>query len=1378
MAILLCCMVLPMRGAVDTHLQAHFCEPATCLFGCQPRSVSGVCYDTLQSVTGADSIVELRLSYGTPTASEQYRTICGGTYLFGCQQLSTSGTYYDYLTNASGCDSVATLHLMVATPRHTTLTDSIALGGIYLFGCSPITPTIAGITQYTDRLLSAQGCDSTVTLSLRAYNPAPVPSVVTTINDVTCGGTYLFGCMQLTQSGTYRDTLTNSNGQDSVTVLHLTVAEPKTITLTAKVTEGDTYLFGCKTVEATTVGTLQLSDTVTTIQGCDSIITLTLTVEPKSPVTPDSVVISETVCGGTYLFGCAQLTQSGTYRDTLTGSNGQDSVTVLHLTVAEPKTTTLTAKVTAGETYLFGCKTIEATMVGTLQLSDTLTTIQGCDSIITLTLTVEPKSPVVPDSVIISETICGGTYLFGCQMLTASGTYRDTLASSNGQDSVTVLHLTIVEPKTTTLTAKVTEGETYLFGCKTVEATTVGTLQLSDTLTTIQGCDSIINLTLTIEPKSPVTPDSVVVSETICGGTYLFGCAQLTQSGTYRDTLTNSNGQDSVTVLHLTIAAPKATATAATICEGDTLLFGCKALTLAGTYTDTLRTVEGCDSIITLTLSVNPVQRTTTEATICAGDSYTFMGKAYTEAGTYTDTTTSVLTGCDSIVTLTLYVQTPVTAPEESKTVCASELPYNWLDHYTVTTAGTYRDTAYYTTGCDSVYYTLHLTVNQPTAGDTTAVICVGDLPYTWHGQTLTQAGTATYTTTNVAGCDSVVTLTLTVNEPTTKPEEDVAICASELPYNWLDHYTVNKAGTYLDTAYYATGCDSVYYTLHLTVNQSTTGDTTATICQSELPYTWHGQTLTQAGTATYTTTNVAGCDSVVTLTLTVNEPTTTPEEQVVICASELPYTWLDHYTVTTAGTYRDTAYYATGCDSVYYTLHLTVNQPTTGDTTATICAGDLPYTWHGQTLTQAGTATYTTTNVAGCDSVVTLTLVVNQPTTGDTTATICQSDLPYTWHGQTLTQAGTATYTTTNVAGCDSVVTLTLTVNECLMRIETHVTDTVCAGTVYEGRLSTYTIDALTTWTDSVRATVDGTPTDSVFYYTVMPYTFTLPNPAIVELRAICGMAVNTADATAAISAFVSAEPLYAPNVTVTWEIQTAGGTTSDWHTLTTADTVRGDMEQVYLRYSITTDCGTLTSDTYTVVVERATADNVPSMDNVPAVSKYSDQLLMINLRAIEAAYGWNVREEEVTWYRMAGTTIDPQRDEQTGKGYYYTVGNQLRGSYYAVIDHEWQDGDIETSHCGGLLRTVLLVCGTEQGAPRLLPTVARPLEEIRVLNLDPEKTTEIRVYSADGKLLDTCTEQAATEYTFHAAGTAGVYMVDVRTEDTSVTLRYIVKQ
>lgn len=858
--------------------------------------------------------------------------------------------------------------------------------------------------------------------------------------------------------------------------------------------------------------------------------------------------------------------------------------------------------------------------------------------------------------------------MFGCAQLTQSGTYRDTLTTANGQDSVVVLRLTVAEPTTIALTDKVTKGETYLFGCKTIEATTVGTIQASDTLITIQGCDSIITLTLTVEAKTPVVPDSTVISETICGGTYLFGCSQLTQSGTYRDTLTGSNGQDSVIVLHLTIAEPKTTAITATICEGDTLLFGCKALTLAGTYTDTLRTIEGCDSIITLTLSVNPIQRTSIEATICEGDAYTFMGNTYTEAGIYTDTTTSVLTGCDSIVTLTLYLQTPVTAPVEDKAICASELPYTWLDHYTVNKTGTYFDTTYYATGCDSVYYTLHLTVNQPTTGDTTAVICANELPYLWHGHTLTQAGTATYTTTNVAGCDSVVTLTLVVNEPTT-------------------------------------------------------GDTTAVICSSELPYLWHGQTLTAAGTATYTTTNVAGCDSVVTLTLVVNEPTTKPVEDVSICESELPYTWLDHYTVNKAGTYFDTAYYhVTGCDSVYYTLHLTVNQPTMGDTTAVICANELPYLWYGHTLTAADTATYTTTNVAGCDSVVTLTLVVN----------------------------------------------------ECLAREEFHITDTVCAGTVYEGRLSTYTIDALTIWKDSLRTTVDGTPTDSVFYYTVMPYTFTLPNPAIVELQAICGMAVNTSDATAAVNAFVSADPLYAPNVTVTWEIQTAG----EWHTLSAADTVRGDMEQVHLRYSITTDCGTLTSDTYTIVVDRATADNVPSMDNVPAVSKYSDQLLMINLRAIEATFGWKISEEEVTWYRMTGTAIDPQQDEQVGKGYYYTVGNRLRGSYYAVIDHEWQEGDTETSHCGGLLRTVLLVCGAEQGAPRLLPTVARPLEEIRVLNLDPEKTTEIRVYSADGKLLDTCTEQAATEYVLHAAGTACAYMVEVRTEDTSVTLRYIVKQ
>jgi hypothetical protein len=67
-------------------------------------------------------------------------------------------------------------------------------------------------------------------------------------------------------------------------------------------------------------------------------------------------------------------------------------------------------------------------------------------------------------------------------------------------------------------------------------------------------------------------------------------------------------------------------------------------------------------------------------------------------------------------------------------------------------------------------------------------------------------------------------------------------------------------------------------------------------------------------------------------------------------------------------------------------------------------------------------------TNVYGCDSVVTLDLTINSSNTGTDVITACDS---YTWiDGLTYTASNnTATYTLTNVSGCDSVVTLDLTI-------------------------------------------------------------------------------------------------------------------------------------------------------------------------------------------------------------------------------------------------------------------------------------------------------------------------------------------------------------
>jgi len=201
------------------------------------------------------------------------------------------------------------------------------------------------------------------------------------------------------------------------------------------------------------------------------------------------------------------------------------------------------------------------------------------------------------------------------------------------------------------------------------------------------------------------------------------------------------------------------------------------------------------------------------------------------------------------------------------------------------------------------------------------------------------------------------------------------------------------------------------------------TGSDTTTSCDN---YLWPASGNTYNSTGTYSTTlmNAAGCDSVVTLNLTITN-SNTGSETATFCDS---YTWsADGNTYNTTGTYTTTLMNAAGCDSVV-TLNLTITSSNTGSETATSCDS---YTWSadGNTYNTTGTYTTTLTNAAGCDSVATLNLTITNSNTASETATSCDS---YTWSadGNTYNTTGTYTSTLTNVAGCDSVVTLDLTIN------------------------------------------------------------------------------------------------------------------------------------------------------------------------------------------------------------------------------------------------------------------------------------------------------------------------------------------------------------
>ena len=130
--------------------------------------------------------------------------------------------------------------------------------------------------------------------------------------------------------------------------------------------------------------------------------------------------------------------------------------------------------------------------------------------------------------------------------------------------------------------------------------------------------------------------------------------------------------------------------------------------------------------------------------------------------------------------------------------------------------------------------------------------------------------------------------------------------------------------------------------------------------------------------------------------------------------------------------------------------------QPTTSAITETICQGE-SFDFNGTSYTTAGTYTATLVNAAGCDSVITLTLVVNPVTTSaPELVSICSGET-YEWNGVTYNAAGTYTDTLTNAAGCDSIITLTLTVN---VAEDTYDTVTVNAGETYEWNGETYTAE------------------------------------------------------------------------------------------------------------------------------------------------------------------------------------------------------------------------------------------------------------------------------------------------------------------------------
>ena len=136
-------------------------------------------------------------------------------------------------------------------------------------------------------------------------------------------------------------------------------------------------------------------------------------------------------------------------------------------------------------------------------------------------------------------------------------------------------------------------------------------------------------------------------------------------------------------------------------------------------------------------------------------------------------------------------------------------------------------------------------------------------------------------------------------------------------------------------------------------------------------------------------------------------------------------YTWIDGNTYTSSNnTSTYTLTNIEGCDSTIL-LDLTINNSYSGLDSHTACDS---YTWiDGNTYTSNNnTAMVQYTTVGGCDSTLTLDLIINQSSSLSLTETALDS---YTLNGVIYDSTGIYTQVLTNIEGCDSTITLDLTI-------------------------------------------------------------------------------------------------------------------------------------------------------------------------------------------------------------------------------------------------------------------------------------------------------------------------------------------------------------
>jgi hypothetical protein len=805
--------------------------------------------------------------------------------------ITASGTYFPICTDVNGCSTTGapiTVNVLPAPAASITANGPVAFcegsnvvlsangAGTYAWSNGSTAASIAvnNSGSYAYTVTGANGCSTTTTPTVVSVTALPVVAAIAGSNTVCQGSNTLF--TNATAGGTWSSSNAAVASVDATGAISGLTGGNATISYVVSNN-------GCSTTQTKNISVQTAPATAITVSGPTTFcaggsVVLTAAAGNGFAWTNSSTAQSITVTqSGTYGVsvtsgqGCASIAAPVTIDvvafpvlDAIAGSNSVcvGSATPLTNTTAGGAWTTSNTAVAsvsaAGE--------VSGNSAGTATISYTYTNATGCTSVVTKPIAVNVV-PVAVTSISGPTTFCAGN------TVTITAPAADSYVWSNNE---------------TTQSITVSTGGSY------------------DVAVTTAGCSATsapVAVVVNALPTPVVTTNNVAICQGAAATLSATPAAayawsngattasiNVTSAGNYAVTVTDANGCTATsTPLAIAVSATPSVSIAAagptTFCQGQSVVLNTNtngstfawsngatspSITVnnSGLYFVTVTNAAGCSSVSN-EISVNaqasfvPTITAASTTTVCDGAYATLVaspGASYVWSNG--QTTQGVNVGVNGPISVT--VTNSLGCAGTSAPINVTVLP---VPTTTITASGPL-------TFCEGGSVTL-------TAGGANSYMWANNATATT--QTVTMPGTYVVTGYSANGCPDLAEVTVVVNEAPVADlilDGNTSLCPGESltisaqpgnVYNWTTGATaqeisVTTPGTYSCILTSLNGCTTNAEQIVVTAAQATSSTLNVTALEN---YVLNEIIYTQSGIYTQTLTNAAGCDSTITLNLT-----------------------------------------------------------------------------------------------------------------------------------------------------------------------------------------------------------------------------------------------------------------------------------------------------------------------------------------------------------------------------------------------------------------------------------------------------------------------------------------------------------------------------